>query len=136
MRISILARSLLLSVILVLGTWFTFVFVSLEKIPQCEATVVIEVLNGCGIEGAAEKAASWLTKRGFDVFFIGNADDYGYDFTIIVDRCEDQSKIDHLANAIGTDRIVRQVTSSAFVDATVIVGRDFKRWTVIGQSEL
>lgn len=123
-----LVKGLLLSLVFILFLWFVTALLTLRKSPQCEATVVVEVLNGCGIKGAAEEVADWLRGKGVDVFSVGNAEDFQYDATIIVDRCEDDSKIDHLAEIIGSDRVVHQVKSSAFVDATIIVGKDLGEW--------
>jgi hypothetical protein len=45
--------------------------------PVCELPVVVEVLNGCGRAGIADKAASHLRACGFDVMYIGPRTDPG-----------------------------------------------------------
>jgi hypothetical protein len=90
----------------------------------CEAPVVVEVLNGCGTRGVADGVGGFLSDRSFDVMFVGNADDFGYCETVVVDRCGDRSKALEVATVLGRRPVVYQVSSSSFVDVTVIVGED------------
>ena len=92
--------------------------------PTCEVPVVVEVLNGCGIRGIADKVAERLRSERFDVMFVGNADDFEYDETLVVDRSGDRNKASTIAKALGVSNIVLQVTSAFFVDVTVVVARD------------
>ena len=126
MNLDVLIRIILLGLVVIVASWLISVFLGTRQSFECEASIVVEVVNGCGLKGAAEKVARLLGDRGFDVLFVGNADDFKYDETIIVDRCGDQSKVEALALVIGTDNVVTQVRHSGFVDATVIVGRDFE----------
>ena len=94
----------------------------------CEVPVVVEVLNGCGREGVAEKVGEYLREKGFDVMFVGNADDFEYTETLVVDRCGDRSRALEVARALQVDAVIRQVSSIFFVDATVVVGGDGAGW--------
>lgn len=93
----------------------------------CEAPVVVEVLNGCGISGIADDVAGFLSDKDFDVMFVGNAGDFGYRETVVVDRSGDRSKALEVARVLGRKPVVYQVNSSSFVDVTVIVGTDLPR---------
>jgi len=89
-----------------------------------EARVVVEVLNGCGRSGIGERVSEFLSDKGFDVMFVGNADDFQYDRTLIVDRTGDLSKAVALADALGLGQVISQINTSTYVEATVVVGSD------------
>jgi hypothetical protein len=90
----------------------------------CEAPVVVEVLNGCGVGGIAEDIGGLLSEHGCDIMFVGNADDFEYRETVVVDRSGDRSKAVDVAHVLGEKPIVFQVSGSSFVDVTVIIGDD------------
>jgi len=86
--------------------------------------VVVEVLNGCGARGIARVVAEDLRIRGFDVVRIGNASDFRYPVTVVVDRSGSDGKAHQVARAMGCSHVVRQEASDAFLDVTVILGDD------------
>lgn len=88
----------------------------------CEVPVVIEVLNGCGYPGIAERVSEMLRGYGFDVMFIGNADDFDYVNTLVVDRSGDHSKALAIARVLDGASVIYQTSEATFVDATVIIG--------------
>lgn len=90
----------------------------------CETPIVVEVLNGCGVGGLAEDIGELLGEHGCDVMFIGNADDFRYEESVVVDRSGDRSKAVEVARVLGEKPVVRQVSGSSFVDVTVVVGND------------
>lgn len=90
-----------------------------------EARVVVEVLNGCGRSGIGERVSEFLADRNCDVMFVGNADDFKYDRTLVVDRTGDLSKAVALADAMGLGQVISQVNTATYVEATVVVGSDF-----------
>ncbi len=90
----------------------------------CELPVVVEVLNGCGQSGIAEKVASHLRGCGFDVMYVGNADDFGFTETLVVDRIGDRDKARAVAAALGRAPVVYQMSSAFFVEVTVVLGDD------------
>ncbi|MGD8628613.1 MAG: LytR C-terminal domain-containing protein [bacterium] len=92
--------------------------------PECEVPVIVEVLNGCGVSGVADKVAARLRREDFDVMFVGNADDFNYEETLIVDRSGACSKAITVARALGVKNVVQQVRESFFVDVSVVVGSD------------
>ena len=94
----------------------------------CEVTVVVEVLNGCGVHGLADRVGTYLKDRGFDVMYTGNADDFCYDETLVVNRSGDRSKALAVGQVLDRYVILDQASSAFFVDVTVIVGSDAKDW--------
>ena len=90
----------------------------------CELPVVVEVLNGCGQSGVAEKVASHLRGCAFEVMYDGNADDFGFTETLVVERTGDRDKAQAVAAALGRAPVVYQMSSAFFVDVTVVLGED------------
>lgn len=96
-----------------------------------EARVVVEVLNGCGRSGIGERVSEFLTDRNFDVMFVGNADDFRYERTLIVDRTGDLSKAVAIADAMGLGQVISQVNTATYVEATVVAGSDIVSFLAI-----
>ncbi len=120
-------------------TWVCFVsafiFAGCEKEehrPFVPNTGQIQVLNGCGKSGAAELFRNYLSDLGFDVIEFGNAEMWNYERTLVVARTASATIAEDLAKALRTKNLVHLVDSSAMVDATVFVGKDYeelmKRW--------
>ena len=85
----------------------------------------IQVLNGCGVVGAANNVADFLQAKGFDVKNKGNAPTNNYPFTLVVSRKKDGAIARQVAQALGTDKLSLVRTSDEPYDATVFVGPDF-----------
>jgi hypothetical protein len=85
----------------------------------------IQVLNGCGVPGAANKVADFLQAKGFDVKNKGNAPTSNYPYTIVISRKKDGTIARQVAQALATDKITLIRTSDESFDATVFVGSDF-----------
>jgi hypothetical protein len=96
---------------------------------RLQAPIRIAVLNGCG-EG---QIAGRLTKRaralGLDVIHEGNAESFHYMHTLVVDRGGDLEKARQVAQVLGIDAWVQQVTEDPFrlEDVAVVIGRDYRR---------
>jgi LCP family protein required for cell wall assembly len=95
------------------------------------AQVRVVVLNGSGIRGMGARMAEQLTKKGFVIQSIGNADKFGYDSTEIhVHSATTPLAGERVRSAIPVKTAtvladaVPQGTKPAS-DVTVIVGRDF-----------
>jgi hypothetical protein len=86
--------------------------------------VLVEVLNGCGVRGIARTVADDLRMQGFDVVGIGNATDFCYPATVVIDRSGSPGKALRVANCLGCSRVIRQEASDAFLDVSVILGSD------------
>ncbi len=85
----------------------------------------VEVLNGSGEPGAAERAASRLRAMGFDVVYFGNAPNFGHARTRVLARSADPSAARRVADSIGLDSVIARPDTSLYLDATVILGDDW-----------
>ena len=87
----------------------------------------IQVLNGCGADGAANKMADFLRAKGFDVKNKGNAPTSNYPFTLIVSRKKDMAIARQIAGALGAegDKVVLMRNGDETYDVTVFVGPDY-----------
>ncbi len=83
----------------IFGTWVSYVFPDpvrdkqmLKKFqsdvffPHKPIGVSVEVLNGNGTQGAAKKIAKKLEKHGFTISHVGNASNFNYVDTLIIDH--------------------------------------------------
>jgi hypothetical protein len=93
--------------------------------PGVPAIGRIQILNGCGISGAAGAAADFLRRHGFDVKNIGNADTFNYPFTIVASRTRDTAIANEIAQTLGSDKTIILRNSETLYDVTVYVGADF-----------
>ena len=84
----------------------------------------VEVLNGCGISGAAGIMAGFLRDRSFDVKNSRNADSWNYPKTLVIARSSDTKIAEQIARALGTDGFVILKNNQDLYDVTVIVGND------------
>ena len=91
--------------------------------------VQVEIRNGAGKSGLAADATSYLRKVGFDVVASGNFIDFDQPYTHIIDRVGDRESTKNLAYALGIDesRIEEDIDTDLFLDATVVLGADFRR---------
>ena len=92
--------------------------------PGYQNTITVEVLNGCGEDGAARRVASILRKSGYDVARTGRADSYHYRRDVVVLRNGLREEAELLAETLGGDAaVVFQRPPESPYNATVIVGR-------------
>jgi hypothetical protein len=93
-----------------------------ERIPQ------IEVLNGCGVPGLAARFTDHLRQAGFDVVKTDNYESHNMEKTLVIDRKENLKFANKVADALGLDRkrVLQEVSAAYLIDATVIIGRDFR----------
>jgi len=62
---------------------------------------------------------------GFDVVAVDNADHFDYRATLVLDRSGRAGVAREVADGIGADSILVAVDPDLFLDATVVVGRDW-----------
>ena len=86
----------------------------------------VEVLNSCGMQGAAAKMRSYLRDNGFDIVSSRNDRLQNYDETVLVLRNPEWEGAKALAQALKTDNVLI-VHSRAVVDAAVYIGKDFNQ---------
>ncbi len=105
-----------------------------EDVPQTEKEInqvsipdigSIQLLNGCGAEGAATKVADYLRDNDFDVKFVGNADTWNYPYTMVISRSTDDMIANQVAQVLKTDKVVKIRNNDNSFDVTVVIGPDY-----------
>jgi hypothetical protein len=86
----------------------------------------IQVLNGSGRAGQADVFRDHLIEQGFDVIESGNARSWSYEHTLVLARTASDTIARNLARVLGTDRVVHLQHHASLVEATVIIGKDYK----------
>jgi hypothetical protein len=92
------------------------------------AVIQVDVLNGCGVPGAATGVRDYLRARGYDVVELRNYKSFDVDESLVVDRTGESQAAEKVAYALGIrrGRIVRQINPDYYVDVSVIIGKDYK----------
>lgn len=87
----------------------------------------VEVRNGCGISGVAAVATQYLRRGGFDVVEVGDHTSFEEPHSHVIDRVGDPEAARKIAYALGIDpeRIVEDVRLDFYLDATVVLGKDY-----------
>ncbi len=87
----------------------------------------VEVLNGCGISGVADRFTDYLRRRNFDVVQIGNYISYDVEKSIVIDRTGNMLNAFKVADTLGISRsnVIQQVNKNYFLDVSLIIGKDF-----------
>ena len=94
--------------------------------------VGVEVLNGSGDQGAAELMADRLRDMGFDVKTYGNAKRFDYELTTVFDRSGAAGAAAEVADSLGGPPVVEELRRDLRLDATVILGRDWRSFSGSG----
>lgn len=85
----------------------------------------IEVLNGTGESGLANRVAIALMRRGIDVVRTGNADSFSHQQSILIAR-KKNPEIEQLSKILGCSSTIEQLKDHAVIDATLLLGADYK----------
>lgn len=94
--------------------------------PLSRARIRIEVRNGSGTVGAAERVTELLRRRGFDVVDFGNADRFDHERTVVLDRIGRPEYAREVAAAFQGLPIESAPDSNLYLDVTVRIGRDLE----------
>ncbi len=92
-----------------------------------DASVTVEVLNGTSTPLLAARAREVFLGYGLDVTQPGNADNDGYEYTVVIDRAGAIETANRVAAIINCTRVQSSPDEGTDqgVDVTVILGRDF-----------
>lgn len=92
--------------------------------------IQVEVLNGCGVSGIADKFMDLLREKNFDVVNLGNYRSFDIDKTIVIDRSGKIKNAEYLAEVIGIDKwnVIQQKNKNYFLDASLIIGKDYNNF--------
>ena len=105
--------------------------VAVEEEP---ASIQIEVLNGCGVPEVAARFTDFLRARGFDVVKTANFEEefgrpnFNVNQTVVIDRRGNLRNGVRIAEALGLgeSRVIQQVNEAYLIDASVVLGKDFR----------
>lgn len=86
--------------------------------------IIVEILNGCGVEGAATEAASRLAGYPNITVKVGNADSFSHQVTEVISRTDDEIA-KFIADRINAYSICKASKKQNDADITVIIGKDF-----------
>jgi hypothetical protein len=93
-----------------------------------ELRAKVEVLNGSGTAGLGQKAADYLTARGFNVVRIAAAERSDYPSSLVQVLTADHGAAQALVSTLRMppDAISALPTPNATADIRIVVGRDFR----------
>lgn len=107
-----------------------------EKAQEEPVILQVEVMNGCGVPGIANTFTDFLRENGIDVVRTGNYEEeefgrpnFNVDRTVIIDRRGKLKNSVRIAQVMGLneDRVIQQVNQAYLIDATIVLGRDFRQ---------
>ncbi|MBK8945790.1 MAG: LytR C-terminal domain-containing protein [Ignavibacteriae bacterium] len=89
--------------------------------------IQLDVLNGCGVSGVADRYTDFLRSRGFDVVEIGNYVSYDVDETFVIDRIGNKANALKVASALGIEKVkvIQQLNENYFLDVSLVIGKDY-----------
>lgn len=92
------------------------------------ARIQVEVLNGCGVSGIAEKLTDYLRSNNIDVVNLGNYRSFEIENSIIIGRNEKIQNAEKVAAIVGLDKqnIIQQINPDYLLDVTFIIGKDYR----------
>lgn len=124
---------LLIALLIALGTRVIYPRIlntRVEANSQLISKVIqIEVLNGCGVAGIANRYTSVLRSNGFDVVETGNFNHFDLENTIIISRSGVMENARQIASALGVneENILREESPDFYLDVTVVIGHDYEQ---------
>jgi hypothetical protein len=89
--------------------------------------IQIDVLNACGIDGAASTWTSYLRSRGYDVVEMRNYRTFDVDESLVIDRIGNLDNARRVAYALGipSENVIQQISEDYYVDVSVLIGKDY-----------
>lgn len=90
--------------------------------------IQVEVLNGCGVSGVAEKLTDYLRSNNIDVVNLGNYRSFEIENSLIICRNEKVKNAEIVAAIVGLDKqnIIQQINPDYLLDVTFILGKDYR----------
>ncbi len=91
--------------------------------------IQVEVLNGCGENGLAEKITNYLRGHNVDVVSRGNYEHFNVPKTTVLDRVGKAERSARLAALLGLSNNDVQVERdpNLQLDATIVIGKDYQQ---------
>ena len=100
-------------------------------------TLQIDVQNGTGVQGLGNQFMEYLRERGFDVVEMGNFSSSDIKTSMVIDRAGNMKNASRVASVLGiSDKyVIQQVNKNYFLDATVVIGRDYNELNPFKQNQ-
>ena len=91
--------------------------------------IQIEVLNGCGVNGVADRFTDYLRNKNFDVVNVGNYISFDIRESLIIDRIGNLANAKKVAQGLMAKEssAFSQLNNDYFVDVTIVIGRDYHK---------
>ncbi len=88
--------------------------------------IQVDVLNGSGMQGAANSCTAYLRARGFDVVEMRNYKTSDVDESLVIDRVGNMANAERVAYALGIKKknIIQQLNHDYYVDVSIVIGKD------------
>lgn len=132
---------LVLAGLLVAGLFYAFVAGTL--LPRTDARreanptglvgdiIQVEVRNGAGVSDLAAQTRQYLVRHHFDVVEVGDHSSFDVPHSFVVDRVGDLEAARKVAAVLGIpeERVRQDVQPDYYLDASVIIGRDYTSLT-------
>ncbi|MBI9071975.1 MAG: LytR C-terminal domain-containing protein [Melioribacteraceae bacterium] len=104
-----------------------------EKNREVASDIIqVEVLNGCGIGGVADRFTDYLRRNNFDVVSSGNYVLNGGAYfdvakTMVIDRSGNMANAKKIAASLGVNKanVFQQLNKDYFLDVSIIIGKDY-----------
>jgi LytR cell envelope-related transcriptional attenuator len=114
--------------------------VVVDRMEVAAEIIQINVLNGCGVSGVADRFTDYLRAHEFDVVELGNyvvsgKTNYNVDETFVIDRMGNKANALKVAEALGIEKakVIQQINENYFLDVSLVIGKDYyKLKPVIG----
>jgi len=104
--------------------------------------IQLDVLNGCGVSGVADRFTDYLRAHEFDVVELGNYKikgqvNYDVDETFVIDRIGNKANALKVAEALGIEKVkvIQQLNDDYFLDVSLVIGKDYYKLKPIIGSE-
>ncbi len=96
-----------------------------EQVPS--DIIQVEVLNGCGVRGAADRFTDYLRNNNFDVVNVSNYISFDVTNSMVIDRIGNMANAYKVAKSLGikNENVIQQLNKDYFLDVSVIIGRDY-----------
>jgi hypothetical protein len=98
-----------------------------------DSRVRVQVLNGSTTPGLARFATDRLRDAGYDVVSLGNASSSAKT-SVVLDRIGNREVAERIAATLGIGKVETRVDTALYLEATVILGPDFKLPTTTNKS--
>lgn len=91
------------------------------------STLQIDVQNGSGVQGVANKFTDYLRANGYDVVEMGNFSTSDIKTSMVIDRAGNMRNAKKVAQSLGISEkyVIQQINKNYFLDATVVIGKDY-----------